>query len=48
MKLLKTKKVLALSAVITAVSAGTAMAVLSASSGGTQLQMQNRGTTPPT
>jgi hypothetical protein len=44
-KLLKTKKVLALSAVMVAASGATAMAVLTGSSGGAQLQMQNRAET---
>ena len=47
MKLLKTKKVLALSAVLVAASGGTAMAVLSGSAGGAQLLMQNRGDNAP-
>jgi hypothetical protein len=41
-KLLKTKKTLALAAVMVAASGGTAMAVLAGSAGGAQLQMQNR------
>jgi hypothetical protein len=46
-KLRKTKKVLALSAVMVAATGGTAMAVLSGSAGAGQLQMLNRGDDAP-
>lgn len=48
MKLLKAKKkVLVVAAVVLAATGGTALAALSVSSGGAQLQMQNRGDNVP-